>query len=72
MKIMIILAILALFLMASCTPKEPMLGSDCGTVSPDGRDECCARKNIDAIHIMCVGSWKYNPKKECEFVCETG
>ncbi|MBD3262239.1 MAG: hypothetical protein GF334_11355 [Candidatus Altiarchaeales archaeon] len=51
-------------------PKAPLLGSSCGTVSPQARDECCALRNKDTPHIMCVGSWKYDIETDgCEFVC---
>ncbi|MBD3388398.1 MAG: hypothetical protein GF416_04940 [Candidatus Altiarchaeales archaeon] len=47
-----------------------MVGGDCGTVSPEGRDECCGRKNADTPHDTCVGSWRYDGKEgKCEYVC---
>ena len=55
--------------------EEPceLVGESCGTVTPGYRDECCARQNKDAPHILCVGSWKYNSEQNlCEFVCEAG
>jgi MFS family permease len=48
-----------------------LLGASCGTVSPGYRDQCCTDKNINTIHIMCVGNWKYVAKTDqCVFYCE--
>ena len=70
MKKLSIFLVICLLVLVGCA-KEPLLGSDCATVSPDYRDECCARQNVDTIHIMCVGEWKFNVNsQECEFVCE--
>lgn len=82
-KVMLMRKIFVLFVLAlivGCsqidveeeTEEGPLIGESCGTVSPDYRDECCARQNKDTIHIMCVGEWKYNMETgKCEFVCET-
>ena len=49
-----------------------LVGTSCGTVSPDYQDECCARQNSDKVQIMCEGSWKFNIQtQECAFVCDT-
>ncbi len=77
-----IFALFILILLAGCAQtvvetedtkeSEELMGADCGTVSPDSRDECCASRNKDTIHIMCVGDWKYNlDNAMCEFVCRT-
>jgi hypothetical protein len=51
---------------------EPVIGGGCGTVSPAGRDACCARQNTGKPHIMCVGSWRFNTEKAvCEYACDT-
>jgi hypothetical protein len=50
---------------------EPVLGGSCGTVTPGRNDECCAQRNADKAHVMCVGGWKYVPEAdECRFVCD--
>ena len=49
--------------------QEPLVGGSCGTVSPDGRDECCARQNEGRPQIMCVGYWEYDYEAGCRFVC---
>jgi len=55
------------------TPDDGIiLGASCGTVSPDYRDECCERQNVDTPHIMCVGGWKWDMEsQECAYVCDT-
>lgn len=71
-KILIILSIVALIFLFGCAQKQLLVGESCGTVSPDARDECCARKMKDAIHPMCIGAWKYLPEKnQCAWICET-
>lgn len=41
---------------------------NCGTLDKQElRDECCAVKYRDQLHIQCVGDWRYTD--ECEFVC---
>lgn len=75
-KILFVLAVLALLIGCSQTEapaeEEPLVGASCGTVSPDSRDECCANRNKDTVHIQCAGNWKYNlDNAMCEFVCET-
>ncbi len=51
---------------------EQTVGDSCGTVSPDGRDECCERQNKDTEVPICVGgSWKYLPRGQgCSYVCD--
>ncbi|MFP4112017.1 MAG: Kazal-type serine protease inhibitor family protein [Candidatus Woesearchaeota archaeon] len=50
---------------------DEVLGASCATVSPDSRDECCAIKNKDSIHPMCVGSWVFDDgSQECMYECE--
>lgn len=73
----ILFSLVVLALLVGCTQtetpakKEPLLGASCGTVSPDSRDDCCASRNKDTIHIQCVGNWEYNLNNAmCEFVCE--
>jgi hypothetical protein len=55
---------------ASMEP-NPLPGADCGSVSPDGRDACCARQNAGKPQIQCVGSWRYDPETGCGFSCST-
>lgn len=44
--------------------------SSCATVPIENRDSCCAEAMKDAIHIMCVGNWKYNEQTgKCGFEC---
>ena len=52
-------------------PNE-LVGGSCGTVNPGSRDECCARKNKDAVTPACVGGWIYDEEKsECRFECDS-
>ena len=52
--------------------QAPVLGASCGTVSPDSRNECCERQMKDAIHVMCVGAWKWlSDTQECSYLCTT-
>jgi hypothetical protein len=49
---------------------DQLIGGSCGTVSPDGRDECCARQNDGKPQVRCVGYWDYMEKTgECRYVC---
>ncbi len=54
-------------LLYALAPRD-LVGGDCGTVSPEGRDECCARQNKDTPHAMCVGEWRYS-ETGCKYVC---
>lgn len=68
-KIVIAITIITLLLLSGCT-KQELLGSDCGTVSPGYRDECCARQNQNIITVQCVGEWIYDTTTgECRYVC---
>ncbi|MBD3362058.1 hypothetical protein GF358_04705 [Candidatus Woesearchaeota archaeon] len=50
---------------------KPLLGG-CGTVTPGMNDDCCENVMKDAIHIQCVGGWKWSfEKNQCEYVCAT-
>jgi len=49
--------------------RAPVLGGDCGTVSPGFRDECCARQNAGNPQIQCVGRWVYDPAAGCAYKC---
>lgn len=71
MKKIIYIIILSIFLLNGCTEEE-ILGSKCGTVSPDSRDECCERKMVDKPHDECEGRWRYwesDSENECAWVC---
>jgi len=77
-SIIIILAAIILFFNknytvgVNCPNNEcGLLGASCGTVNPEYRDECCASRNKDTPHIMCVGQWKYVPEKDqCVYYCD--
>jgi len=69
MKQIYLIAVLAMLLTAGCA-SEPLVGESCGTVSPDSRDECCARQNEGKPTPMCVGQWTYVMEENvCKFVC---
>jgi hypothetical protein len=71
-KILVTIGVIALIFLIGCIQKHPLVGESCGTVSPDARDECCARQMKDVTRPMCVGAWKYNPvNDQCEWVCKT-
>lgn len=77
-KIIIIGFALMSMIIAGCAKNidndgsEQIFGTSCGTVTPGYNDECCANKNKDTPHIMCVGEWKYvGGEEECAYVCET-
>ena len=57
-------------------PRVIDFGKSCGDISPkELKDACCARRNVNTIHIQCVGTWVFIPGKErgssdeCQFVC---
>ncbi len=50
--------------------RAPVLGGDCGTVSPGFRDECCANRNAGNPQIMCVGRWLYDSGAGCSYRCD--
>jgi hypothetical protein len=55
-----------------CPAGGELIGASCGTVSPTGRNECCARKMAGAIKPACVGAWKWDMQEgTCKFLCET-
>ncbi|MFH1448631.1 MAG: DUF333 domain-containing protein [Candidatus Micrarchaeota archaeon] len=75
----LLVVIVSIVFIFGCTgSQEQVVGDKCGTVSSDSRDECCANKNQDTLHIQCVGGWKWvSPAErptdiespECRWVC---
>ncbi|MCX6778578.1 MAG: DUF333 domain-containing protein [Candidatus Micrarchaeota archaeon] len=82
-KSLAILGILGIILLFGCAQgilpgglnmtNQTPAGASCGTVTPGYNDACCASRNTETIHIMCVGEWKYhatgNLSTECSWDC---
>ena len=58
-----------LVFLTGCT--QPLLGGDCGTVTPGYNDACCRRQNSGVtIPAKCPGNWFYDSNtSQCEYEC---
>ena len=59
-------------MITGCT-QIPLLGSNCGTVTPGQNNACCRRQNAGKTSLLdCTGNWFYNSDmSKCEYKCYT-